>query len=322
MKNFIWGLLLASILFLTIGVGSAQQPSATKEDPSGWAFPTPSKVQPPAQDNGAAQHVPGSTKSYTMTEIEDLHNPPDWFPDEHPPAPQVVAHGAGKDVLGCGSCHLMSGLGHPESANLAALPARYIESQMEDFKTDARIDKARMNGIAKAISDEDIQAAAEYFAALKAKPWEKVTETETVPQTYVGRTRMRFPLPGGDTEPIGDRIIELPSDPELTEDRDPNSGFLVYVPVGSLEKGKLLVASGGAGVTVGCANCHGENLTGGSFGEPPLAGRSPTYLGRQLYGFKRFTRNGPGAQLMQPVVAKLSDEDILDIAAYLASLKP
>lgn len=322
MKNFIWVLLLASMLFLTIGVGSAQQESASKEDPSGWAFPTPSKVQPPAQDNGAARQVPGSTKSYTMAEIEDLSNPPDWFPNEHPPAPRVVMHGAGKDVLACGSCHLMSGTGHPESAYLAGLPAAYIEAQMEDFKTGARIDKARMNGIARAMSDEDIRASAEYFASLKPKPWVKVMEAETVPQTYVTRTRMHLPLPGGDTEPLGNRIIEVPQNPELADDRDANSGFIVYVPVGSVEKGKLLVTTGGGGVTVGCENCHGEKLTGGSFGEPAIAGRTASYIARQLYGFKRFTRNGPGAQLMQPVVENLSDQDILDITAYLSSLNP
>jgi cytochrome c553 len=321
MKKFIWVLLLSSMLFLTIEVGAAQQEATSKEDQSSWAFPTPSKVQP-AEDNGAARHVPGSTKSYTMAEIEDLSNPPDWFPNEHPPAPRVVVHGAGKDVLACGACHLMSGFGHPESANLAGLPAAYIEAQMEDFKGDARIDKARMNGIGRAISDDDIRASAEYFASLKPKPWVKVTETETVPQTWVSRTRMRLPLPGGDTEPIGDRIIEVPQNPELSENRDPDSGFIAYVPIGSVKKGESLVTTGGGGVTVGCVNCHGEKLTGGSFGEPPLAGRSPSYIARQLYGFKRFTRNGPGTQLMQPVVENLSDEDILDITAYLASLKP
>lgn len=321
MKNFIWVLLLPSMLFLTIEVRSAQQGAASKEDQSSWAFPTPSKVQP-SEDNGAARHVPDSTKSYTMAEIEDLSNPPDWFPNEHPPAPRVVVHGAGKDVLACGACHLMSGFGHPESANLAGLPAAYIETQMEDFKSGARIDKARMNGIGRAISDDDIHASAEYFASLKPKPWVKVTETETVPQTWVSRTRMRFPLPGGDTEQIGDRIIEVPQNSELAEDRDPDSGFIAYVPIGSVKKGESLVTTGGGGVTVGCASCHGEKLTGGSFGEPPLAGRSPSYVARQLYGFKLFTRNGPGAQLMQPVVKNLSDKDILDITAYLASLKP
>jgi cytochrome c553 len=321
MKNFGWLLALAAIPFLASGVGSAQQQASKAPEPA-WAFPVPSEQQPTAQDNGEPKHLPGSTMAYTMAQIEDLANPPDWFPNEHPPAPSVVTHAVGKGALACGSCHLMSGLGHPESANLAGLPAAYIDAQMEDFRSGARIDPARMNVIARAISVEDARAASEYFASLKPRFWEEVSEMATVPQTYVGKTRMRFVLPGGGTEPIGNRIIEVPKSTELAEDRDANSGFLVYVPIGSIKKGELLATTGGSGSTVGCDNCHGEGLKGGRFGEPGIAGRSPLYVARQLYGFKRFSRNGPGAQLMQPVVENLSDEDILDLAAYLASLAP
>lgn len=318
MKNFVWVLLLASLPLLTTGAAPPQQ-GATQEP--GWAFPVPSAQQPPEEDNGQPRHVPGSTKAYTMDQIEDLSNPPDWFPTEHPPAPNVVTHGGGKDVLACGSCHLMSGLGHPESANLAGLPAAYLEAQMEDFRSGARVN-ARMTAIGKAILVEDAQAASEYFASLKPKPWEKVIETATVPKTYVAKARMRFVLPGDGTEPIGNRIIEVPQNAELVADRDANSGFIAYVPPGSVAKGEALVTMGGSGKTIGCASCHGEGLKGGSYGEPALAGRSPVYLARQLYDFKRFARNGPGAQLMQPVVSNLSDEDILNITAYIASLAP
>lgn len=321
MKNFICVLGLAATLFLAIRVGSAQQQAGKALEPA-WAFPVPSEQQPAAEDNGQPKHVPGSTRAYIKAQIEDLTNSTDWFPDEHPTAPTVVTHVGAKGALACGTCHLMSGLGHPESANLAGLPAAYIEAQMDDFRSGARIDPARMNVIARAISLEDSRAASEYFASVKSKPWEEVTETATVPQTYIARTRMRFVLPGGGPEPIGDRIIEVPKNTELAQLRDPNSGFLVYAPIGSIKKGEFLATTGGSGKTVGCDNCHGEGLTGGRFGEPGIAGRSPMYLARQLYGFKRFTRNGPDAQLMQPVVENLSDEDILDLAAYLASLNP
>jgi cytochrome c553 len=70
-----------------------------------------------------------------------------------------------------------------------------------------------------------------------------------------------------------------------------------------------------------CAACHGEGLKGDE-NFPLLAGRSPSCLARQLYDFQRFTRVGPGAQLMQPIVQNLSEEDILDITAYIASLQP
>ena len=55
---------------------------------------------------------------------------------------------------------------------------------------------------------------------------------------------------------------------------------------------------------------------------PELAGRSPSYLARQINDFKQMTRQGPGAKKMQPVVANLADNDILAVAAYVASLKP
>ena len=62
------------------------------------------------------------------------------------------------------------------------------------------------------MSDEDIQQAAEYFAALKPGGWVKVVEADTVPKSYVSvKGRQRLPLPGGGTEPLGNRIIELPA---------------------------------------------------------------------------------------------------------------
>lgn len=133
-----------------------------------------------------------------------------------------------------------------------------------------------------------------------------------------------MPLMGADAgmEPLGDRIVETPASPEDTEPmRNPRSGFIAYVPPGSLKKGEALVLHGGPGKTVACAACHGEGLKGNG-GFPSLAGRSPSYLARQLYDFQHFTRVGPGAQLMQPVVEKLSDDDVLAIVAYVSSLQP
>jgi cytochrome c553 len=132
---------------------------------------------------------------------------------------------------------------------------------------------------------------------------------------------MYMPLPGNEKEPIGQRIIETPQDPEGTEMlRNPRSGFVAYVPVGSIEKGKNLVSTGG-GKTVACSICHGAELQG--MGPVPgLAGRSPSYLVRQLYDMQQGTRNGQWTELMKPVVSKLSQEDMLDIAAYTASCRP
>ena len=59
-------------------------------------------------------------------------------------------------------------------------------------------------------------------------------------------------LEGDEKEPLGQRIIEVPVNAEATEVlRDPHSGFIAYVPVGSLKKGEALAK------TKQCALCHG-----------------------------------------------------------------
>jgi cytochrome c553 len=129
-------------------------------------------------------------------------------------------------------------------------------------------------------------------------------------------------LDGSDTESIGARIIETPVERERTEAlRDPRSGFLAYVPTGSLKKGQLLATTGGNGRTIECATCHGDGLRG--LGPVPgLAGRSPSYTMRQLVDMKHGTRKGIWTDLMTAVVARLNDDDMLALAAYTASLTP
>jgi cytochrome c553 len=55
---------------------------------------------------------------------------------------------------------------------------------------------------------------------------------------------------------------------------------------------------------------------------PRLAGRSPSYLFRQLYDFQHGSRHGEWSALMKAPVARLTDDDMLNIAAYLSSLEP
>jgi cytochrome c553 len=311
MGRMAWGLLIAFVSVLSIAAQQATPPPG--REPS-WAFPA---INQPLPAEEGAKSVPGSTKSYTPAQIDDLMNPPDWFPDEHAPAPALVQKGHGT-ALACGACHLMSGEGHPESAGLTGFTAAYLVQQMADFKSGARKDSARMNAIAKDVTDEESKQVADWFAGLKPGPWTKVTEADTVPKTIVGQGRMRFLSPAGGTEPIGNRIITVPQDQARARNRDPKSGFTAYVPVGSIAKGKALAESGGAGKTVACGICHGDNMRG--LGNVPrLAGLHPIYIARQLYLFKDGTRNGVDAQLMKKPVARLTDDDILAIAAYLAS---
>ena len=329
MRNVV-GLIGVGVLCLSsVGVES-QQPAAINpaqlatpaaREPA-WAFPV-QQGSLPAEAPGP-KSLAGSTKTYTPEEIDNLLAPPDWLPGDHPPAPAIVQKGhAG--ALACGSCHLMSGIGHPESADVAGMSAPYLMQQMADFKSGVRKDVARMNGIAKELSDEESREAAEWFASLKPRRNNKVVEAGTVPKTFTGQGRMRFLDPAGGSEPIGNRIISVPVDEHQARMRDPNTEFVSYVPVGALARGKVLVDTGDGGKTVACGTCHGPAMLGmGNAGllAPRLAGQHPIYLARQLYLFKDGSRNGATAALMVPAVANLADADILAISAYLASLDP
>jgi len=301
---------------------ASQQPAATPtalpspdpREPS-WAF----QVQAgslPAEDP-TPKSVPGSTKQYTPAQIDDLRNPPDWFPDEHPAPPTRVVKGEA-NAMACGACHLMNGEGHPESGTISGFTADYLVQQMTDFRRDTRGDFAkRMPLIAKALTEQDIRDIAEYFAKLKPRQWTTVKEAATVPKTFVGQGRMRFVDPKGGTEPIGKRIITVPEDAERARRRDPHSGFIAYVPPGSIAKGRTL-ARGGA-KTIACTTCHGDGLNG--LGNVPrIAGLHPIYVARQLMHFKEGSRNGADAPLMKKTVAQLTDDDIISLSAYVGSL--
>jgi len=316
MKNWF----CASVLLLLPAVAVAA------DAPPDWAYPTaPANFQPPP-DNGQPKHVAGSTKTFTEKDINDATNPPDWFPDEHPPMPQLVAHGKAPVVHACDQCHLTTGRGHPESGNLAGLPAGYIQEQIAAFRDGSR--KSSVAGrsgnmimFASALTDDDVKEAAQYFASIKPAVWTKVVETATVPKSYVGEGNMRFASEGNAKEPIGRRIIEIPENEEGAKVRDPHSPFIAYVPQGSIKAGETLVTNGGGGKTIRCTICQGADLKG--LGNVPgLAGRSAIYVFRQLYDIQHGTRKGPAVALMQPVVAKLTQDDMIALAAYMASRTP
>ena len=154
----------------------------------------------------------------------------------------------------------------------------------------------------------------------RSTPWVKVVETDTV-EKMESRGGIWVPIEGAGAgkEPIGVRIMETPVNPEQTEIlRNPRSGFIAYAPKGSIKKGEGLVKTGGNGRTVECGVCHGADLMG--LGPVPgIAGRSPSYLVRQMYDMQVNARKGEWTQLMMPVVAKLTDEDFVNIAAYVSS---
>ncbi len=292
-----------------------------------WAYLLNAPGATAAKDDGMPKHVPGSPVAFALPQIRDLYNVPDWRPDNHPVMPDIVSHGRKPEVRACGYCHLPNGQGRPENAPLTGLPAAYIVQQMADYKAGLRKSSepkmgppSAMLALAKAANDEEVRIAAQYFAGFAYKPWIKVTEAAMVPRSKVAGG-MLVPVEGGGTEPIGQRILEMPDNPEQTELRDSGTGFTAYVPPGSVKLGEALATTGGAGKTIRCAICHGADLKGlGNV--PPLAGRSPSYLVRQMWDIKSGARNGAGAALMKEAVAKLMVEDMVALAAYAASRNP
>jgi cytochrome c553 len=311
-------------------LGQAGSPRAAAAMPD-WAYAIPqpppaAPATPPAPDT-STKTLPGSPLSFTRQQISDGFGPADWFPGDHPAMPELVAHGKRPDVRACGLCHYPNGKGRQENAGVSGLPVSYFIQTMNDFKNGVRKSaesrKANTNlmaAYAKAMTPDEIRQTAEYFGAMAWTPWIRVVETATVPK-MVSRGGIWVPLEGGGTEPIGTRIVETPENAERTEIlRDPRSGFVAYAPIGSLKKGEALVKRGG-GRTVECATCHGADLKG--LGPVPgIAGRSPSYMARQMYDMQVGARHGEWAELMKPVVAQLTDDDLVSIVAYVASLMP
>jgi cytochrome c553 len=287
------------------------------------------------------RHVDGSAQAFSLVDIRDGQNVIDWFPGDHPPMPDVIRRGPaslGQVTRGCGSCHLANGKGRPENAQPGGLPAAYIVRQLRDFSLGFRRsadwrkpNTNTMANLAMAMSDAEMHQAAAYFAAIPWRtPWVQVVETDRVPKTRIAGN-LFIATSTERTEPIAGRIIEVPQDEEQAEvNRNSHSGFRAYVPPGSIRRGEDLVITGGATYagdqvvsrrTLACTSCHGRDLMGID-DVPPIAGRSPSYMARQLYDFQQGTRNGAASPLMRPVVAGLTEEDIVAITAYVASRPP
>jgi len=341
MRRFLGFGVLALAPFAVVVVLGAQYAQPTPPGQPAWAYGIPPAAPPgatmptpPAESKDATLlKVPGSDLTFTQAQISNAFGPADWFPGDHPPMPDIVSKGrmvpgktANESARACGLCHYPNGKGRAENSSVSGLPVSYFIQQMNDFRNDTRKSseprKANaivMVNIAKAMTEQEIKEAAEYFAAIKwTTPYFRVVETNTVPKTKVagGVHHLTGAAPG--TEPIGQRIIESPEHDARFYLRDPRDGWVAYVPVGSIKKGEALVKTGGNGKTVACAACHGADLLG--LGPvPAIAGRSPSMLARQLWDMKQGTRKGMWSDLMKPVVQNLTNEDLVNILAYTVS---
>ena len=308
-----------ALVFCAIARGGDVVPS--------WAYPiNPPARGAPAIDGVKVLHVPGSKVSLTQAELVDFFSAPDWFPDTHGALPVIVSRGNAPRVFACGFCHLPTGQGRPENASLAGLPPDYIARQVADFKSGARrsayhgafLPTDLMIRVSVNASVEEVGSAAQFFAAQTLSPRVKIIERARVPLTRVEGS-VYVAEPGARQEPLDGRILELAPDIRRHERHDDHLLYIAYVPIGSVARGKSLAAGGTSAAHVGCVSCHGENLLGAGLA-PPIAGRSPSYLLRQLLAMKTGARAGAAAALMTTLVASMTLEDMVAAAAYAASL--
>ena len=340
--------LLVAVLVTASGKLGAQAAGAQAPDWPDWAYgyltplaatdrlapPCPLTSSPlacrnpstPVPDDGVEHTLPGAARSFTHAEANFGYGPADWYPGDHAAMPEIVAHGKeSAGVRACSLCHYPNGQGKMENAHIAGLPVAYFLKQLDAFENGDRRSadprKENTNEMARmprGLSAAEKLEAAEYFAAMPFRPWVRVVETAEVPQVRPAGGLM-IPVEGAPPMPLGQRIIEVPADAERMEVmRDPRTGFITYVPIGSVARGAAIVTTGG-GKTIQCGLCHGPAQQGqGDI--PGIAGRTASYLMRQLWDIKQGTRKSPG--IMEPVVANLTADDMLDVVAYLASLPP
>ena len=293
-----------------------------------WAYPVAPQGLP--QPDPTKTFEAKGTKTgmkLTMQQINNQFGPPDWFPEEHPTMPAMVKNGRAPHVRACMLCHLPHGNGHPESASVSGLTAGYIIEQMHEFRDGNRMNNRApvMIEMAKDISEAELKEAAEYYASIPRaqQKWIKVVEGKTAPKNHVGAGGMRF-LDEGTKETVAiapNMIYEVAADGEGAELRDQHASFIDFVPEGSVKKGEALATTGGNGKTIQCSVCHGADFRG--IGDVPrLAGRGAYYLIRQLNDIKTGARKGNAVALMKPVVDKLSDEDMVNLVAFMASREP
>lgn len=332
------GLWVAAFLLALSGSWAiAQAPpapptAATPEPipPPDWLFPIdPGSLRPPANppklDDVELLGIPDSDQKYTLARINDRFNAPDWHPDKHGPMPEVVARGRKPDMIACAFCHTPTGQGRPENSALAALPEAYFKQQLLDFRSGARkvigpkeyLPSRGMHAVAEAMTEAEIEETARYFAQQKLGRRVWVVESLRIPRAEPADWVY---MEVGGTEDLDGRMLEVAPDITRHQRRDDVMQYMAYVPPGSIARGKRL-ATTGDGKTVICSTCHLQNLKGNDR-VPPIAGRSPTYLLRQLLAFRNGTRTGPAAQEMMPTVEKLELADMVDLVAYVSSLYP
>ncbi len=292
-----------------------------------WAYPAgKAKMPGPSVPADKVIHVEGSALTFTGKQLGAMGDPVDWLPAEHPPPPKLVAHSdQGRQLEACGACHGLAGQGVIEIPNLAGLSAGYIAEQLREFAAGRRHSSVASRGAVLMMTDtagklttEEIAEAAGYFSSTPWRgPFVRVVETDRAPRTRAHFYGWLELVPGGGEEPLGRRVVEVAENFDQMVAGDPHAGIVAYVPTGAIKHGEALARQG----EQPCISCHGPDLKGQG-DTPPLAGRDPHYLARALWDIKSGARSGPTVALMQKPAGSLTEDQMVDLVSYLASLTP
>jgi cytochrome c553 len=333
MGKTLGGVLAIGLMALGAAAAAPQNtpPAPAAPIPAGlpdWAYTPPPPAGTPIpsalpSDDAAVVSIPGTAKTFSRGELRALKETMDWYPeDRRGVMPEVVRFGKPPAARQCTLCHLPDGSGRPENAPVSGYHPVYFIQQMQDYRDGLRksADPRKTNtntmiAYAKATTHEDDLVAAQFFAQQPYPRRLKVIESKTAPKVRMqGGMHMAVPAgEGGGMVPIrADEIVEVPDDNLRAEARDTRMGWTAYVPPGTLGRGKQVAAK------YQCATCHGTNLEG--IGPvPPLAGRSPSYTMRQLFDMKEGARRGPWAELMKPIVSRMTLQEMMAVSAFAAS---
>lgn len=325
-RQFLGFTLAAMLLACLSGTPVKSSPSQVPA----WVFPMnpEASASPPPFNSVSPLHIPHSEVSFTEAELNDLFKAPDWHPESHDPMPSVVASGRPPDVYACGFCHTAGGQGRPENASLAGLSADYMAAQLEDFRSGRRLSAwsgayrpaDRMISAVTGATKEELSSAAAYFSAQSLRPRVVIVETERVPRSRVVGW-VYAAEQGMGSEPLGQRLLEFAPDADRHEKRDDEMRYVAYVPPGSIGRGRHIAQAGLDSPANACRSCHGPRLRGAGL-IPPIAGRSPTYILRQLLAFQTGARSGQTGLPMRGVVKSMKIGSMIDAAAYAGSLPP
>ena len=325
------GLVIGAVMLAVTPVGAqTAAPSAEPFIVPAWLYPTTSKdavVLTAPYDSVTPMHLKGSRHTFTVAQTKNQNTPPDWYPSLHPRMPASVSRGRVGSLSACGYCHLPDGQGRSENATLAGLSADYILRQLDDMKSLTRRSAmpgwAPYNGmhrVADSVTADEARTAAHYFARIRARRRFAVVERAAIPATYQVAYLYAVKRDGG-TEPIDGRLIEVADDLERHELRDPNATYTAFVPPGSIAAGRRIAMAKEKTPLRACASCHGPSLLGVG-PVPPIAGRSPSYLLRQLLAFRTGARATSTSAPMQAVASSLSLDEMIAVSAYAGSLRP